>query len=82
MNTENMKMNEPHNFFLKFSQRLDLSSSDKSVSFQNLFIYYTWKKIKKYNNNKLKLIAPTWNDELNCPMVIILFQDYIKYSRL
>ena len=29
----------------------------------NLSIYYTWKNIKsKYNNNKFKISAPTWND--------------------
>ena len=29
----------------------------------NLSIYYTWKNIKsRYNNNKLKISAPTWND--------------------
>ena len=38
MNTEN-KTNEPHNF----SQRLDLRSSN-NVAFQNLSIYYAWKK--------------------------------------
>ena len=27
-------------------------------------IYYTWKNIRKQcKNNKLKIIAPTWNDE-------------------
>ena len=27
-------------------------------------IYYTWKNIRQqYQNNKLKIIAPTWNDE-------------------
>ena len=31
-------------------------------------VYYTWKNIKsKYNNNKLKISAPTWNDEFDLP---------------
>ena len=31
-----------------------------------LSIYYTWKNIKSaYNNNKLKISAPTWNDEFD-----------------
>ena len=45
------------------SQRLDLRSSDKHVALQNLSIYYKWKNIRKqYKNNKLKIIAQTWND--------------------
>ena len=50
------------------SQRLDLSSSDKHVALQNLSIYYSWKNTKKqYKNNKLKIIAPSWNDEFELP---------------
>ena len=36
--TENSKMNEPHKFVHNLSQRLNLKSSDKHVSFQNLSI--------------------------------------------
>ena len=33
-----------------------------------LSIYYTWKNIKNsYKNNKLKISAPTWNEELEFP---------------
>ena len=40
--------------------RLDLRSSDKHVTLQNLSIYYMWKNIRKqYNCNKLKVIGPT-----------------------
>ena len=50
------------------TQRLDLRSSDKHVALQNLCIYYTWRNIRKhYKNNKLKIIAPTWNDEFELP---------------
>ena len=60
MNKNNIKTNEPHESVLNLSQRLDLRSS----KLNNLSIYYTWKNIKKnYKNNKLKIIAPTWNDE-------------------
>ena len=38
LNTENRKMNEPHKFVHNLSQRLNLKSSDKHVSFQNLSI--------------------------------------------
>ena len=75
MNTENSKTNEPHEFVLNLSQRLDLRSSDKHVVLQNLSIYYTCKNIREqYKNNKLKIIAPTWNDEL--------LMNNLKYSRL
>ena len=68
MNTENSKTNEPHKFVLNLSQRLDLRSSNKHVALQNLSIYYTWKNIsKQYKNDKLKIIASTWNDEFELP---------------
>ena len=56
--------NESQKFVFSWSQRLDLRSSDKLVVLKNLSIYYIWKNIRKqYKNNKLKIIAPTWNDE-------------------
>ena len=63
------KTNEPHKYVLNLSQRiLDLKSSDKHDALQNLSIYYTWKNIRKQcKNNKLKIIAPTWNDEFELP---------------
>ena len=72
MNTENCKTNEPHNFVLNLSQRLDLRSSDKHVALQNVSIYYTWKNITKQyknnkRNNKSNIINPTWNDEFELP---------------
>ena len=36
--------------------------------YQNLSIYYTWKKHKKsYKNNKFKISAPLWNEEFELP---------------
>ena len=60
MNTENSKTNDPHKFVLNLSQRLDLRSSNKHITLQNLSIYYTWKNIRRQYKNK---IASTWNDE-------------------
>ena len=75
MNTKNSKTNKPHKFFLNLSQRLDLKIMGGHVVLQNLTIYYTWKKItKQYKNNKLKIIAPTWNDEFELPDGSFLFQ--------
>ena len=82
-NMENSKTNEPHKFVFNLSQRLDLRSSDKHVALQNLSIYYMWKNIRKeYKNNKLKIVAPTWNDEFELPdgsYSVSDIQDHIKY---
>ena len=82
MITENSKTNEPHKFVLNLSQRLDLRSSDKHVALQNLSIYYAWKNIRKqYKNNKLKITAPTWNDEFELPIgsySVSDIQDYME----
>ena len=61
-------MNEPHKFVLNLSQTLDLRSSDKNATLQNLSICYTFKKVRKwYDNNKLKIMALAWNDEFVLP---------------
>ena len=83
MNTENSKTDEPHKFVLNLSQRLDLRSLDKNVAYENLSIYSPWKNIRKqYQNNKLQIIAPTWNDEFELPdgsYSLLDIQDYIEY---
>ena len=83
MNIKNSKTNEPHKFVLNLSQRLDLRSSNKHVAIQNLSIYYTWKNVRKqYNNNKLKIIAPTWNNAFELPdgsYSVSDIQYYIEY---
>ena len=83
LNTENSKTNETHKFVLHLSQRLDLGSSNKHVAFESLSIYYTWKNIRKeYKKNKLKIIAPTWNDEfelLHFSYSVSYAQDYAEY---
>ena len=83
MNMENSKTNEPHKFVLNLPRRLDLRRSNKHVALQNLSIYHTWKNIRKqYKNNKLKIIAPTWNDEFELQdgsYSVSTIQDYIEY---
>ena len=52
--------------FIKYTDKLNLKNPNKNIALANLSIYYTWKNIRsKYNNNKVKISAPTWNDEVN-----------------
>ena len=75
MYTENSRTTESHKFGFSLPQRLDLRSSNKDVASQSLCIYYSWKnKRQQYNTNKLKIIAPTWNDEFDYQMVRIQSQ--------
>ena len=83
MNTENSKTIEPHKVVVNLPQILNLRSSDKHIALQNLSIHYSWKNIRKqYKNEKLKIIAPTWNDEyelLDGSYSVSDIQDYIEY---
>ena len=83
MNTEISKTNEPNKFVLKLSQRLDFRTSNKHVLFQNLYISYKWKNIRKqYKNNKLKILAPAWSYEFDLragTYSVSDIQDYIEY---
>ena len=68
MKTKNFKANYRHKFFLNLLQLLYFKSWNKEVSLQKLSIYYTHKNIRQdYKNNKLKIIAPSWNDEFELP---------------
>ena len=65
---KNSKMSEPHKYFLNLTHRLDLRRSSKQIAFQNLSFYYMRKnKRQQYKINKIKIIAPTWNDEFDLP---------------
>ena len=57
---------DPHGLLLNFTDKINLKRRDKYVALSNLSIYYyTWKNIEKsYKNNKFKISAPTWNEEL------------------
>ena len=83
MNMENSKTNETHKCVPGLSQKLDLRSSNKPVALQNLSIHYTRKNIgKPFKSNKLKIIAPTWNDEFELAddsYSVSDIQDYIEY---
>ena len=49
-------------------ERLDITSLSDHAAVQNISIYYTWKNIRQgYNNNKIKILAPTLRDEFELP---------------
>ena len=83
MNSENSKTLKPRVLILKLTNNLDLRIGKKVIALSNPSVYYTWKNIKSsYNNNKFKISAPTWNDELELPdgsYSISDIQDYFEY---
>ena len=83
MNTENSKTNEPHRLKLDLTDILNLKNPNKNMTLPNLSIYYTWQNIKsEYNNNKFKILAPTWNDTfdlLDGSSSICDIQDYFEF---
>ena len=59
MNSKNSKTSKSHILALKLTNKLDLRIGEKVIALSNLSIYYTWKSISSYNNNKFKISAPT-----------------------
>ena len=82
MNPENGKMSVPQVLELKLTNKLDLRIDKKVIALSNLIICYTWKNIKSsYNNNKLRISAPTWNDKFELPdgsYSVLDIQDYFE----
>ena len=68
MNTESSKTSESHRFKLGLTDKINLKNPNKKTALANLSIYYTWKSNKsKYNSNKFKISAPTWNETFDLP---------------
>ena len=82
-NSKKSKISDPHRLLLNITDKIDLKRKYKYIALSNLSIYYTWKNIKKsYKNNRFKLSALTWNEELelldgSCSISNI--QDYFEY---
>ena len=78
----NSTTSQPHRFKLDLTDKLNPKNPNKSMALANLSIYYTWKNIKwKFNNNTLKMSAPTWNDTFDLPddsYSITDIQDYFE----
>ena len=72
-----------HIFKLDLTDKLNLKNPKKNMALANLSIYYAWKNIKsKYNNNKFKVSAPTWNETFDLPdgfYSISDIQDYFEF---
>ena len=52
----------------KISKTFTIFKGENRTSLSNVSIYYTWKNIKSlYNNNKVKISAPTWDDKFELP---------------
>ena len=83
MNSKNSKTSEPNIFKYDLIDKLGLKNPNKNMALGNLSIYYTWKNVKStYNNNKLKISAPTWNETFVLPdgsYNISEIQYYIEY---
>ena len=82
-NSENCKNSNAHILMLNLTNELDFRSGEKTITFSNLGIYYTWKNMKNsYNNNKFKIWAPTWNGKFELPdrlYSVSEIQDYFEY---
>ena len=72
-----------HRIKLDLTDKLNLKNPNKNMALATLSIYYTWKNIKsKYNNNEVKISAPTWNetfDLLDGSYSISDIQDYFEF---
>ena len=83
VNSENSRTSKSHILILKLTGKLDLRIRKKVIALSNLSIYYTWENIKSScNNTKLKISAPTWDDEFELPdgfYSISDIQDYFGY---
>ena len=85
MNSENSKTSKSNVLAIKLTNKLDFWIGEKIIALSNLSIFYTWRNIKNsYNNNKLKISAPTWNDEFELPDgsdSVSDSQDYFEYIK-
>ena len=79
MNSRNSKTSDPHRLLLNHADEIYLKIKVKYIILSNLSIYYIWGNIKMpYKNNKLKILAPTWNEKLKL-LDETYFISYIQY---
>ena len=65
MNSKNSKSSDRHRPLFNLNDKINnLKKSNKYIALSNLNIYYTWNNIKKScENNRFKILAPTWNED-------------------
>ena len=62
MNSKNSKRSDPHRLLPNLTDKIELRRKYKYIGLSNLCIQYTWENLKtSFENNKLKISAPTWN---------------------
>ena len=68
---------------MDLTDKLNLKIPNKTMALADLSVYYTWKNIKsKYNNNKFKILPPTWDETFDLPdgsYSISDNQDYFEF---
>ena len=83
MNSENSKTFKPNVLIFNLTDEIDLQRGEKSITLSTLSNYYTLKNIESsYNNNKFKILVPTWNGQFELPdgsYFISVIQDYFEY---
>ena len=68
MNSKNSKTSDPGRLLRNLKDKIDLKRKDKYIALSNISFYYMWKYIKNsYNNNEIKISAPTWKEEFELP---------------
>ena len=81
MNSENSRLSKPQVLTIKLTSKLDLRNGEKVIALSNLSIYYTWRNRKSsYNNDKLKISAPTLNDEFKLRDVLYSESEIFKIT--
>ena len=83
MDSKNSKTSDPHRLLLNLTDKINLKIKYKYVALSYLCIYYARNILKmSYKNNKFKISAPTWNEELELSdglYFISNIQDYFEY---
>ena len=84
MNSEKSKTSDSHKLLLNLLDKTNLKRIHKCVVLPSLSFYYKCKSIKKANkNNKLKILAATWNEEfelLDRSNSVSAIQGYFGYT--
>ena len=83
MYSKNLKTSDHHRLLLNILDKINLKRDDKYVALSKFSIYCAWKNIRKsYKNDKFRISAPTWNEELELAdgsYSVSDIQNYFKY---